>query len=213
MKQERSGSWGSREVHANFHAVIQSRSRTEISPPLLQIPSALGWSLKSTDGVIRFVSVTGMKEGQLARYDKTPVQGGHTEILVRRRCREPRTDRIGVRRQRGNDSLCHRHGDNRKRTQARITPSCDVEFISHFEVRLVVRLGITRRRRGVIRSRRSPTQSELGFQCIRPNLIRLDREVEFVGIHHSVEQHSIVVSFSLIFRYRILLPSAASDSL
>jgi hypothetical protein len=27
-------------------------------------------------GVVRFVSVTGMKEGELARYDKTPTHGG-----------------------------------------------------------------------------------------------------------------------------------------
>lgn len=35
-----------------------------------------GLVFEDTDGIIRFVSVTGMKEGQLARYDNTPVQGG-----------------------------------------------------------------------------------------------------------------------------------------
>jgi hypothetical protein len=42
------------------------------------IPDSIGTGLvfEDTDGVIRFVSVNGMKEGELARYDKTPVQGG-----------------------------------------------------------------------------------------------------------------------------------------
>jgi len=31
---------------------------------------------EDADGVIRFVSVNGMKEGELARNDQTPVQGG-----------------------------------------------------------------------------------------------------------------------------------------
>jgi hypothetical protein len=35
-----------------------------------------GLVFEDSEGVIRFVSVTGMKEGQLARYDKTPTQGG-----------------------------------------------------------------------------------------------------------------------------------------
>jgi hypothetical protein len=35
-----------------------------------------GLVFEDADGVIRFVSVTGMKEGELARYDQTPVQGG-----------------------------------------------------------------------------------------------------------------------------------------
>ena len=32
--------------------------------------------LRRREGVIRFVSVTGMKEGELARYDQTPTRGG-----------------------------------------------------------------------------------------------------------------------------------------
>ncbi|MGA2100987.1 MAG: hypothetical protein ABSG34_07775 [Candidatus Sulfotelmatobacter sp.] len=35
-----------------------------------------GLVFEGADGVIRFVSVNGMKEGELARYDQTPVQGG-----------------------------------------------------------------------------------------------------------------------------------------
>jgi hypothetical protein len=35
-----------------------------------------GLVFEDTEGVIRFVSVNGMKEGELARYDKTPVHGG-----------------------------------------------------------------------------------------------------------------------------------------
>ena len=35
-----------------------------------------GLVFEDADGTIRFVSVTGMKEGELARYDKTPVHGG-----------------------------------------------------------------------------------------------------------------------------------------
>ena len=35
-----------------------------------------GLVFEGDDGTIRFVSITGMKEGQLFRYDKTPMQGG-----------------------------------------------------------------------------------------------------------------------------------------
>ena len=42
------------------------------------IPDNIGTGLvfEGEDGVIRFVSVNGMKEGELARYDQTPVKGG-----------------------------------------------------------------------------------------------------------------------------------------
>jgi hypothetical protein len=42
------------------------------------IPDQIGTGLifEGTDGVIRFVSITGMKEGELARYDQTPTRGG-----------------------------------------------------------------------------------------------------------------------------------------
>ncbi len=41
-------------------------------------PDNIGTGLvfEAADGTIRFVSVNGMKEGELARYDQTPVQGG-----------------------------------------------------------------------------------------------------------------------------------------
>jgi hypothetical protein len=35
-----------------------------------------GLVFEGADGTIRFVSINGMKEGQLARYDQTPTQGG-----------------------------------------------------------------------------------------------------------------------------------------
>jgi len=35
-----------------------------------------GLIFEDSQGVIRFVSVTGMKEGELARYDQTPTHGG-----------------------------------------------------------------------------------------------------------------------------------------
>src|SRR5271167_3343517 len=35
-----------------------------------------GLVFEDAGGVIRFVSITGMKEGELARYDQTPTQGG-----------------------------------------------------------------------------------------------------------------------------------------
>jgi hypothetical protein len=35
-----------------------------------------GLVFEDAEGVIRFVSVTGMKEGELARYDTTPTRGG-----------------------------------------------------------------------------------------------------------------------------------------
>lgn len=42
------------------------------------IPDSIGTGLvfEAADGTIRFVSVNGMKEGELARYDTTPSQGG-----------------------------------------------------------------------------------------------------------------------------------------
>jgi hypothetical protein len=42
------------------------------------IPDQIGTGLVFEDdgGVVRFVSMTGMKEGELARYDQTPTHGG-----------------------------------------------------------------------------------------------------------------------------------------
>jgi len=42
------------------------------------IPDQIGTGLvfEDSEGVIRFVAMTGMKEGELARYDQTPTHGG-----------------------------------------------------------------------------------------------------------------------------------------
>jgi hypothetical protein len=42
------------------------------------IPDQIGTGLifEDKEGVIRFVAMTGMKEGELARYDQTPTHGG-----------------------------------------------------------------------------------------------------------------------------------------
>jgi hypothetical protein len=42
------------------------------------IPDSIGTGLvfEDAEGTIRFVSVTGMKEGELVRYDSTPTRGG-----------------------------------------------------------------------------------------------------------------------------------------
>jgi hypothetical protein len=73
-------------AHANAQAdnATQKYSAIEGSVPksygklVAAIPDQIGTGLvfEGTDGVIRFVSVNGMKEGELARYDKTPTQGG-----------------------------------------------------------------------------------------------------------------------------------------
>lgn len=44
--------------------------------PESQIKLVPAWCFEDAQGVIRFVSVNGMKEGELARYDKTPTHGG-----------------------------------------------------------------------------------------------------------------------------------------
>jgi len=64
--------------------VAQAASLTEGTVPksygrlVAAIPDQIGTGLvfEAQDGVIRFVSVNGMKEGELARYDKTPAHGG-----------------------------------------------------------------------------------------------------------------------------------------
>ena len=42
------------------------------------VPDSIGTGLvfEDAEGTIRFVSVNGMKEGELARYDTTPIHGG-----------------------------------------------------------------------------------------------------------------------------------------
>ena len=43
---------------------------------ILLVGIGTGLVFEDQDGVIRFVSITGMKEGQLNRYDQTPTKGG-----------------------------------------------------------------------------------------------------------------------------------------
>ena len=65
-------------------AVVLAAAPTEGTVPksygrlVAAIADQIGTGLvfEGTDGTIRFVSVNGMKEGQLARYDQTPTQGG-----------------------------------------------------------------------------------------------------------------------------------------
>jgi len=65
-------------------AVVLAAAPTEGTVPksygrlVTAIADQIGTGLvfEGTDGTIRFVSVNGMKEGQLARYDQTPTQGG-----------------------------------------------------------------------------------------------------------------------------------------
>jgi hypothetical protein len=69
---------------AHNPAVAYAGSSTQGAVPksygklVTAIPDSIGTGLvfEGEDGVIRFVSVTGMKEGELARYDTTPTQGG-----------------------------------------------------------------------------------------------------------------------------------------
>jgi len=64
--------------------VVHAQSHSQASIPksygklVTAIADSIGTGLVFEDaqGVLRFVSVTGMKEGELARYDQTPVQGG-----------------------------------------------------------------------------------------------------------------------------------------
>jgi hypothetical protein len=64
--------------------VVYAQTMTHGSVPksygrmVTAIADSIGTGLVFEDeqGVIRFVSVTGMKEGELARYDQTPTHGG-----------------------------------------------------------------------------------------------------------------------------------------
>jgi hypothetical protein len=65
-------------------AVAYAESPTQGSVPksygrlVAAIPDSIGTGLvfEDSEGVIRFVSITGMKEGELPRYDQTPTHGG-----------------------------------------------------------------------------------------------------------------------------------------
>jgi len=64
--------------------VAQAGAPTQGSVPksygrlVTAIADSIGTGLvfEDSSGVIRFVSITGMKEGELARYDQTPTHGG-----------------------------------------------------------------------------------------------------------------------------------------
>jgi hypothetical protein len=66
------------------HATVHAGQATQGSVPksygrvAAAIADQIGTGLifEDKEGTIRFVSMTGMKEGELARYDQTPTQGG-----------------------------------------------------------------------------------------------------------------------------------------
>jgi hypothetical protein len=59
-------------------AVTQGSVPESYGKLVAAIPDQIGTGLifEASDGVIRFVSVNGMKEGELARYDDKPIHGG-----------------------------------------------------------------------------------------------------------------------------------------
>ena len=70
-------------VHANQEAKMQGMEMSSAVPKsygriAAVLPDSIGTGLVFEDaqGTIRFVSVNGMKEGELARYDTSPVHGG-----------------------------------------------------------------------------------------------------------------------------------------
>ena len=75
---------GTRSATAAYADEPYTRQPTQGSVPksygrlVAAIADRIGTGLvfEASDGVIRFVSITGMKEGELARYDQTPVHGG-----------------------------------------------------------------------------------------------------------------------------------------
>jgi hypothetical protein len=60
------------------HSMTQGTVPKSYGHIVSAIADSIGTGLVFEDesGVIRFVSVTGMKEGELARYDQTPTHGG-----------------------------------------------------------------------------------------------------------------------------------------
>jgi hypothetical protein len=70
------GNRGATVVHAG--AQTQGTVPKSYGRLVTAIPDQIGTGLvfEDSEGVIRFVSVTGMKEGELARYDQTPTRGG-----------------------------------------------------------------------------------------------------------------------------------------
>ena len=65
-------------IFASDYAVTHATVPKSYGKLSAVIADSIGTGLvfEDTDGVIRFVSVNGMKEGDLARYDQTPTQGG-----------------------------------------------------------------------------------------------------------------------------------------
>jgi hypothetical protein len=65
-------------VHAGPQMSMGSSVPKSYGKLVAAIPDSIGTGLifEDKDGVIRFVSMTGMKEGELARYDQTPTHGG-----------------------------------------------------------------------------------------------------------------------------------------
>jgi hypothetical protein len=66
------------ENSAQSYAAIHGTVPNSYGRLVAAIPDQIGTGLifEDNEGVIRFVSMTGMKEGELQRYDKTPTQGG-----------------------------------------------------------------------------------------------------------------------------------------
>ncbi len=72
------GSGRAAVVHAGPQMSMGSSVPKSYGKLVAAIPDSIGTGLiiEDAEGVIRFVSMTGMKEGELARYDQTPTHGG-----------------------------------------------------------------------------------------------------------------------------------------
>jgi hypothetical protein len=77
------GTRGATVAHAQAPTTYSAKpSQGEVPKSYGRLAAAISDSIgtglvfEGDDGTIRFVSVTGMKEGELARYDKTPTRGG-----------------------------------------------------------------------------------------------------------------------------------------
>jgi hypothetical protein len=72
------GSGKAAVVHARPQMSMSSAVPKSYGKLVAAIADSIGTGLifEDGEGVIRFVSMTGMKEGELARYDQTPTHGG-----------------------------------------------------------------------------------------------------------------------------------------
>jgi len=70
--------WGQRNPTAYDNPPVHGSVPKAYGRLVTAIPDQIGTGLifEDSDGVIRFVSMNGMKEGELARYDQTPTHGG-----------------------------------------------------------------------------------------------------------------------------------------